>query len=122
MVYGGESGPDLAGLARERGLSEADLVGLHAGGPYTVFMLGFTPGFAYLGLLPEALITDPASAAAQALRIVCDHVVTSIDGAEVPLHAETLCLHGDNPQVLAVARAVREALEGAGVSVQALAR
>ena len=71
---------------------------------------------------PEALITDPASAAAQALRIVCDHVVTSVDGAEVPMHAETLCLHGDNPRALAVARAVREALEGAGVSVQALAR
>jgi len=55
VVYGGESGPDLAALARERGRSEADLVRLHAGGPYTVFMLGFTPGFAYLGLLPEAL-------------------------------------------------------------------
>ena len=55
VVYGGESGPDLALLARERGLSERDLVRLHAGGPYVAFMLGFTPGFAYLGLLPEAL-------------------------------------------------------------------
>jgi antagonist of KipI len=55
VVYGGESGPDLAFLARERGLSEKDLVRLHAGEPYTVFMLGFTPGFAYLGLLPEVL-------------------------------------------------------------------
>jgi UPF0271 protein len=71
---------------------------------------------------PGALITDPASAAAKALRIVRDHVVTSIDGVEVPLHADTLCLHGDNPHALAIARAVREALEGAGVSVQALPR
>jgi len=55
VVYGGESGPDLAALARGRDLSEADLVRLHAGGLYTAFMLGFTPGFAYLGLLPEAL-------------------------------------------------------------------
>jgi len=55
VVYGGENGPDLAALGRERGLSEADLVRLHAGGLYTAFMLGFTPGFAYLGLLPEAL-------------------------------------------------------------------
>ena len=54
-MYGGEGGPDLAALARERGLSERDLVRLHAGGTYTAFMLGFTPGFAYLGLLPEAL-------------------------------------------------------------------
>jgi len=55
VVYGGEGGPDLAGLARERGLSGSDLIRLHAGEPYAVFMLGFTPGFAYLGLLPEAL-------------------------------------------------------------------
>jgi KipI family sensor histidine kinase inhibitor len=55
VVYGGESGPDLAALARERGLSEAEFVRLHGGAPYTVFMLGFTPGFAYLGLLPESL-------------------------------------------------------------------
>ena len=71
---------------------------------------------------PGALITDPASAAAKALRIVRHHVVTSVEGAEVPMHADTLCLHGDNPHALAIARAVRETLEGAGVSVQALAR
>ena len=56
VVYGGEDGPDLAALAAERGLAEADVVGLHAGPEYTAFMLGFTPGFPYLGLLPEALL------------------------------------------------------------------
>jgi 5-oxoprolinase (ATP-hydrolysing) subunit A len=71
---------------------------------------------------PGALITDPASAAAKALRIVRHHVATSVEGTEIPMHADTLCLHGDNPHVLAIARAVRETLEGAGVSVQALAR
>jgi 5-oxoprolinase (ATP-hydrolysing) subunit A len=71
---------------------------------------------------PGALITDPASAAAKALRIVRDHAVVSIEGTEVPMRADTLCLHGDNPHALAIARAVREALEGAGVVVQALAR
>jgi antagonist of KipI len=54
-AYGGEAGPDLAPLARERGLAEEDAVRLHAASEYTAFMLGFTPGFAYLGLLPEAL-------------------------------------------------------------------
>jgi len=71
---------------------------------------------------PGALITDPASAAAKALRIVRHHTVTSMEGTEVPMHADTLCLHGDNPHALAIARAVRETLEGAGVSVQALSR
>jgi KipI family sensor histidine kinase inhibitor len=55
VAYGGADGPDLASLARERGLAESDVVRLHAGSPYAVFMLGFTPGFAYLGLLPSAL-------------------------------------------------------------------
>ena len=55
VVYGGEEGPDLEALAAERGLSERDLVRLHSGSEYTAFMLGFTPGFAYLGLLPGAL-------------------------------------------------------------------
>jgi UPF0271 protein len=71
---------------------------------------------------PDALITEPGLAAVQALRIVRDHVVTAIDGTEVALRADTLCLHGDTPHALAIARAVRRALEGAGVSVQALAR
>ena len=71
---------------------------------------------------PGALLTDPASAAARALRMVRDGTVTSAEGAEVELHADTLCLHGDNPHALEIARAVREALEGAGVSVRALAR
>jgi antagonist of KipI len=54
-VYGGDDGPDLPALARARGRSEAELVRLHAAAEYTVFMLGFKPGFAYLGLLPEAI-------------------------------------------------------------------
>jgi KipI family sensor histidine kinase inhibitor len=53
--YGGEAGPDLKEVARECGLSEAAVVRLHASTDYTAFMLGFRPGFAYLGPLPEAL-------------------------------------------------------------------
>lgn len=56
-LYGGEAGPDLADLARRRGIAPQEVVALHASREYTAFMLGFTPGFAYLGLLPEALDT-----------------------------------------------------------------
>jgi UPF0271 protein len=71
---------------------------------------------------PGALITDPASAAARALRMVRERRVSSIEGTDLPIEPDTLCLHGDNANALAVARAVRDALEGAGVSVQPLAR
>jgi len=53
--YGGEDGPDLESVARAVGLEPAQVAALHAGDSYGVFMLGFRPGFPYLGLLPERL-------------------------------------------------------------------
>ena len=55
--YGGEEGPDLPDVAKARGLSEDAVVALHSGCEYTALMLGFMPGFAYLGLLPPTLET-----------------------------------------------------------------
>jgi UPF0271 protein len=72
--------------------------------------------------LPGAVTSDPAAAAAAALRLARDRTVITSDGNAVVVEADTLCLHGDNPRALEVARAVREALADAGVSVQALAR
>jgi KipI family sensor histidine kinase inhibitor len=53
--YGGPDGPDLAEVAVRTGRSEMDVVQLHAGTEYHVFCVGFTPGFPYLGLVPEEL-------------------------------------------------------------------
>jgi KipI family sensor histidine kinase inhibitor len=53
--YGGADGPDLEGVAERLGLPPAEVVALHAGTTYTVFMLGFAPGFPYLGVLPAEL-------------------------------------------------------------------
>ena len=53
--YGGRDGPDLAEVADRTGRSEADVVGLHAGREYRVYLVGFVPGFPYLGVLPEEL-------------------------------------------------------------------
>jgi len=57
VVYGGEAGPDLADVAAHAGLSPAEVVARHAGAVYSVRFLGFSPGFAYLGGLPEELAT-----------------------------------------------------------------
>lgn len=57
VVYGGEVGQDLAEIAAMKGLTPEELVSLHAGSEYRVFMIGFAPGFAYLGGLPEILHT-----------------------------------------------------------------
>lgn len=55
VVYGGEAGPDLAFVASHNGLSEAEVVRIHAGREYPVFMMGFTPGFPYLGGMDPAI-------------------------------------------------------------------
>jgi KipI family sensor histidine kinase inhibitor len=55
VVYGGDAGPDLDDLARRCGLTARDVIDLHCGQEYVVFMLGFAPGFPYLGILPDAL-------------------------------------------------------------------
>ncbi len=57
VCYGGEWGPDLADVAAHCGMSAQAVIELHAQPEYTVAMLGFAPGFAYLLGLPEALAT-----------------------------------------------------------------
>jgi KipI family sensor histidine kinase inhibitor len=55
--YGGESGPDLAGVARHAGLSQQRVVELHAAAEYLVYFVGFATCFPYLGGLPPELAT-----------------------------------------------------------------
>jgi KipI family sensor histidine kinase inhibitor len=57
VCYGGEFGPDLAEVCAMRGMTAAQVIELHSSVEYLVYFLGFVPGFAYLGELPEALVT-----------------------------------------------------------------
>jgi UPF0271 protein len=64
-----------------------------------------------------AVINDPQAAAARVLAMVCDGGVRAVDGTWVALRTDTVCVHGDSPRAVAIARAVREVLKGAGVTV-----
>ncbi len=66
-----------------------------------------------------SVIQDPAEAARRALEIVQMERITAVDGSTVELAADSLCIHGDSPKAVALARAVRQALEQAGVSIGA---
>jgi inhibitor of KinA len=55
VCYGGELGPDLAPVAAATGLSQADVVALHTSMDYHVFVVGFVPGFAYMGPVDDRL-------------------------------------------------------------------
>ncbi len=56
-VYGGDFGPDLGFVAAHNGLTEAQVVEVHAGADYLVYMMGFSPGFPYLGGMSERIAT-----------------------------------------------------------------
>jgi UPF0271 protein len=66
-----------------------------------------------------AVIDNPRVAAARAVTLVRDHYVNSVGGECIEVHADTIGIHGDTPGAPAVARAVRDALESAGVQVVA---
>ena len=71
---------------------------------------------------PGAVLDDPAAIAARAVSMVRDQSVVAGDGSRIPLRTESLCVHGDGRDAASVARAVRRALEGAGIAVRSFAR
>ena len=70
---------------------------------------------------PGAVRTDPTEVAARAVRMVTEQTVTTLDGLDVPVAAGSLCIHGDTLGAVALARAVRLALEDAGVRLASFA-
>ena len=70
---------------------------------------------------PWALIEDPVVVGRRALSLAREGGLEDVDGTWTTVEAETLCLHGDSPAAADAARAVRAALEGAGVAVRAFA-
>ncbi|WP_242454097.1 LamB/YcsF family protein [Bailinhaonella thermotolerans] len=71
--------------------------------------------------LPGAVIEDAGQVAARSVRMAAEGLVTAADGSEVPVAARSICVHGDTPGAVRLARAVRDALEAAGVRVEAFA-
>ena len=61
VLYGGEFGPDLEFVARNGGMDIDEVIDLHSGTEYPVYMMGFTPGFPYLGGMSERIATPRLS-------------------------------------------------------------
>lgn len=57
VCYGGDLGPDLAEVAAFHHLSPQQVIDIHTGGEYLVYMIGFAPGFPYVGGLPDKIAT-----------------------------------------------------------------
>ncbi len=127
VAYGGEAGPDLEAVAEAAGLTTTETIDLHAGTPVHVYMLGFLPGFPFMGDIPEALRRPrlseprtrvPAGTVAVAGRLTAIYPWESPGGwhllgrCPVPLFDAA----GDPPALLAAADRVRfEPTDGARV-------
>ena len=68
---------------------------------------------------PGAMITDEDEAIRRMIRMVREGVVTSVDGVDVPLVADSVCVHGDGEKALAFVRKIRSELLAAGIEVTA---
>lgn len=67
---------------------------------------------------PGAVLHDSALVASRMLRLVRDGVVEAVDGSLASVQAQSICVHGDSPGAVAMARAVRAALEADGIAVR----
>ncbi|MBR5981100.1 MAG: LamB/YcsF family protein [Firmicutes bacterium] len=67
---------------------------------------------------PGAMIEDENEAVRRMIRLIHEGVIESINGKDIPLQADTICVHGDGPKALAFASKLREALERDGIAVR----
>jgi len=68
----------------------------------------------------DALIREPAMAAHQVIEMVEDGRITAVDGSRIPVQAATICVHGDTPGALEIARAVAAGLKSRGIELRSL--
>ena len=68
---------------------------------------------------PDALLRDPKEAAGRVLRMLREHKVRSVEGCDVEVRGETICVHGDTPGAVEFARELRSQLEREGVRISA---
>lgn len=71
--------------------------------------------------LPGAVIHDPAEVTARMLKLVQTGRLTAIDGSEITLEAQSICIHGDTPAAVAIARDLRAGLLAQGVTLASFA-
>lgn len=68
---------------------------------------------------PNAFVHDPAEAAERIIRILSEHKVQATDGTDISISANTVCVHGDNPQAVEFVRKLRDRLEREDILIAA---
>ncbi|UKA56577.1 LamB/YcsF family protein [Arthrobacter sp. FW305-BF8] len=68
---------------------------------------------------PGSVLEDPEAVAARVLQMTTGEAITAIDGSGLTINAESVCVHGDSPGAVAMAVAVKRALDAAGITIKA---
>jgi UPF0271 protein len=68
---------------------------------------------------PGAVLGDPAAIAERVVAMVSSGLLTAVDGTQIAVSVESICVHGDSPGAVQIATAVRDRLEAAGIDIKA---
>ena len=112
----------LFGLAGSEMLREAEKIGLRTGSEVFADRTYQDDGSLTPRSRPDAMIEEAEASIAQVRRMVKDGVVRSVSGKDVTVRADTLCLHGDQPDASDFAKQIRRVLQQDGIEIAPLAR
>lgn len=121
-VHDVDDGLVLFGLPGSHLVSEGDAVGLRTASEAFADRNYMPDGSLVSRRRTDAYVHDVAAAVDRAVRMVRDDMVQAVDGKDIAIKADTICIHGDGPHAAELARALRAGFERAGVAVRALGR
>ena len=110
----------LFGLPGSHLISEGESAGLQTASEVFADRNYMNDGSLVSRKRPDAQVHDADEAVQRAIRMVREQKVLSVDGHEVPLKTDTICLHGDGPHAAEFATRLRAAFDQAGIDVRAL--
>lgn len=108
----------LYGLSHSELISEGEKIGLQVANEVFADRTYQPDGTLTPRSDPNAIIHDPAKAMAQVLQMVLEGTVTAIDGSEIPIQADTICVHGDEPQAVFFVQQLKKLLSDNGIIVK----
>ena len=118
-VYDADPSLILYGLAGSQLIAAGEKVGLQTASEVFADRTYQSDGSLTPRTQPHAMITDDAASIAQVLRMIKEGVVIAQDGQQVPVKADTVCIHGDSQKALSFAQKINAALKADDIKVQA---
>jgi 5-oxoprolinase (ATP-hydrolysing) subunit A len=112
----------LFGLAGSHMLSTGEAVGLKTASEVFADRNYMNDGTLVSRRRSDAMVTDAKHAVERVVRMVKEGVVRTVDGTDIPIRAETICIHGDGAHAAEFARGLRTQLEAGGIEVRSLGR